>query len=86
MTAAVLGRRLRLPAAAAYLGMTARELTYLVQQAAIPAHRLRARGWHFFYEAELDAWLETTTHGETVARRPSTKAVDHLVAGRELLD
>lgn len=83
-----LGRRMTLPSAAAYLGMTPAALTHLANSGGITHHRRSPRGFRFFYEKELDAYLAQT---RVRATAPSTgqrrRSVAHLMpAERELRD
>lgn len=65
---AKLGRRLTLPQAAQYLGMRTGELESLVRRGGITFHRSGPRARHYFYEQELDAYLDATRVSPPPAR------------------
>lgn len=65
-----LGRRLTMPEAADYLGISYNALAAHVRRGEIACHRVTPRGRHYFYPAELDQWLDATRVQQAATRRP----------------
>lgn len=88
MATGPLGERMTLPAAARYLGVTARSLEGMVRRRQIAFHRLTEGGRHYFYRPDLDAFIAATrVEPETARVSPpsSYRSVAHLMpATREL--
>lgn len=78
------GRRLTMPQAATYLGVTSRSLEGLVRDGLIPFHRYSATSRYYFYTNELDAFMASTSRqAPAVARRekPQRAAARQPVPG-----